>query len=44
MYLISWEEGAEGPRGWWFSKDKILKYKPSRCSPRQVLRKMNYFS
>jgi hypothetical protein len=34
MYLISWEEGVEGPEGWWLAKDKSLKYKPSRCSPR----------
>jgi hypothetical protein len=44
MYLISWEEGVEGPKGWWLEKDKSLKYKPSRCSPKEVLRAMKSFS
>jgi hypothetical protein len=44
MYLIAREEGDEGPGGWWLEKDKSIKYKPSRCSPKLVLGMMNYFS
>jgi hypothetical protein len=34
VHLISWEEGVEGLGGWSLAKDKSMKYKPSRCSPK----------
>jgi hypothetical protein len=33
MYLISWEEGVEGPEACSWKKIKS-NHKPSRCSPR----------
>jgi hypothetical protein len=44
MYLVSWEEGAEGLGGWWLEKDKSLEYEPSICSPKEVLRAMKICS